>query len=59
MLKNNPEIGESTGTVNPIVLECNDMRLNDIRGLHIKKDDVFDAIKNEMLWTKGWDWIFI
>lgn len=46
MLKNNPEIGESTGTVNPIVLECNDMRLNDIRGLHIKKDDVFDAIKN-------------
>ena len=46
MLKNNPEIGESTGTVNPIVLECNDMRLNDIRALNIKEEDVFDAIKD-------------
>lgn len=46
MLKNNPEIGESTSTVNPIVLECNDMRLNDIRALNVKEEDIFDAIKN-------------
>lgn len=46
MLKNNPEIGESTSTVNPLVLECNDMRLNDIRALNVKEEDVFDAIKD-------------
>lgn len=46
MLEQNPSIGETTGTVNPVVCECNDMKLNDIRGLHIKKNHVFDAITN-------------
>lgn len=46
MLENNPSIGETTGTVNPVVLECNDMRLNDIRGLHVDKSNVFEAIEN-------------
>lgn len=41
MLKNNPEIGESTSTVNPLVLECNDMRLNDIRALNVKRRRCF------------------
>ena len=31
MLEKNPEIGRTTGTVNPIVGECNDMFLNDVR----------------------------
>ena len=31
MLEKNPEIGRTTGTVNPIIGECNDMFLNDVR----------------------------
>lgn len=44
MLETNPEIGVSAGTVNPCVLECNDGYLNDIRGRHVKKEHVFEAI---------------
>ena len=33
-------------SVNPVVGETNDGYLNDIRGRHIKPDDVFNAIKN-------------
>lgn len=32
MLRDNPEIGITTSTVNPVVGECNDGFLNDIRG---------------------------
>lgn len=46
MLDNNEEIGRSTGTVNPIVCECNDGFLNDIRGLHIREEHIFEAIAN-------------
>ena len=46
MLEHNPSIGETTGTVNPIVCECNDMKLNDIRGLHVEKSNIFEAINN-------------
>jgi D-aminopeptidase len=46
MLEQNEEIGLSTGTVNPIVGECNDMFLNDIRGQHVTKEHVLEAIKN-------------
>lgn len=45
MLENNPEIGRTTGTVNPIVGECNDMLLNDIRGQHVKKNMYFKLCK--------------
>jgi len=44
MLSQNPDIGVSTGTVNPVVLECNDGYLNDIRGRHVKKEHVFEAL---------------
>ena len=44
MLKNNPDIGSTTGTVNPVVGECNDGFLNDIRGLHVKKEHIWQAI---------------
>ena len=46
MLEKNEDIGVTTGTVNPIVCECNDSYLNDIRGRHVKKEHVFEAIKN-------------
>lgn len=44
-LAETPEIGASTGTVNPVVMECNDGAwLNDIRGLHVSEDDVLRAL---------------
>ena len=46
MLEQNDDIGNTTGTVNPVVCECNDQYLNDIRGKYIKKEHVFEAIKN-------------
>ncbi|WP_408010127.1 P1 family peptidase [Pseudalkalibacillus sp. A8] len=46
MLELNPEIGRTTGTVNPVVGECNDMYLNDIRAQYISKEHVFQAIEN-------------
>lgn len=46
MLEKNPEIGRSTGTVNPIVGECNDMLLNDVRAQYVKKEHVFEALQN-------------
>lgn len=46
MLDCNPGIGISEGTVNPVVLECNDGYLNDIRGRHVKREHVFDALEN-------------
>ncbi|WP_377887825.1 P1 family peptidase [Alkalihalobacillus sp. R86527] len=44
MLEQCPEIGKSTGTVNPIVGECNDMFLNNIRAKYVKKEHVQEAI---------------
>ncbi|MGE5701440.1 MAG: P1 family peptidase [Clostridia bacterium] len=44
MLEQNRDIGDTTGTVNVIVGECNDGFLNDIRGLHIQPDDALQAI---------------
>jgi D-aminopeptidase len=43
-LRHNPEIGVSTGTVNPLVAECNDAQLNDIRCRHVTEEHVLDAI---------------
>ena len=45
MLAQNPEIGVSTGTVNPVVCECNDGYLSDIRGLHVTEAHVLEAIE--------------
>lgn len=44
MLRQNADIGTTSGTVNCVVTECNDGRLNDIRGLHVKDKDVFEAL---------------
>jgi len=46
MISQNKDIGAKTGTVNPVILECNDQYLNDIRGLHIKEKDIFKALNN-------------
>lgn len=40
----NPEIGRSSGTVNPVVLECNDGFLNDIQALAITEAHAHAAI---------------
>jgi len=44
MLAQNEDIGRAAGTVNPVVCECNDGYLNDIRGLHVKEEHIFQAI---------------
>ena len=44
MLEKNPDICETTGSVNPVVCECNDCGLNDIRGLHVTEAHVFAAL---------------
>lgn len=46
MLDDNEDIGKTTGTVNPLVLECNDGYLNNIRKMVIKEEDVFESLKN-------------
>lgn len=46
MLKHNEDIGVTTGSVNPLVCECNDGYLNDIRGRHVKEEHVFESIQN-------------
>jgi D-aminopeptidase len=44
MVKQNPAIGVTTGTVNPIVCECNDGLLNDIGGRHVGEQEVRAAL---------------
>lgn len=46
MLRQNPEIGVDTGTVNPLVLECNDGFLNEIRSLSVTGRDVEEALED-------------
>jgi len=40
----NPDIGRETGTVNPVVLECNDGYLSDIRARALTESDAFAAL---------------
>ena len=39
-----PRMGREEATVNPVVAECNDGYLSDIRALRVTEQDVFDAI---------------
>ncbi len=43
-IRENPEIGITTSTVNPIVGECSDAFLNDIQGRHVREEHVLAAI---------------
>ncbi len=45
MLSRTPEIGVTAGTVNPVVAECNDGFLNDIRGRNVKAEHVVKALE--------------
>lgn len=44
MLERNADIGSTTGTVNPIIGECNDMFLNDVRSQFVKEQHVRHAL---------------
>ena len=44
MLTVEPAIGIRTTSVNPVVLECNDGRLNDIQGRHVRAEHVHRAL---------------
>lgn len=44
-LRDNPAIGITIGTVNPVVGECNDGFLNDIQGRHVKPEHVWQSIE--------------
>ncbi|WP_282801430.1 DmpA family aminopeptidase [Secundilactobacillus kimchicus] len=44
LLAANPAIGDSTCTVNPVVMECNDGEINDIRDRIISEQDVLTAL---------------
>ncbi|MBN2471457.1 MAG: P1 family peptidase [Anaerolineae bacterium] len=46
MLRDNPDIGIRTSTVNPVVGECNDGFLNDIQGRHVRAEHVWQSIQN-------------
>lgn len=46
MLRDNPDIGVTTGGVNPVVGECNDGYLNDIRGRHVRAEHVWSAVES-------------
>ena len=45
MLEETPEIGDTTGTINVVVGECNDSRLNSIRALSVQPSDAVTAIQ--------------
>lgn len=45
MLEQNKEIGDTTGTINPVIGECNDMLLNNIRKQSIKETNVLEALE--------------
>lgn len=43
-VRENPDIGISTSTINPVVGECSDMYLNDMQGRHVREEHVLAAI---------------
>jgi len=44
MLEKNPDICNGGPSVNCVVTECNDSILNDTRGLHVSREDVYKAV---------------
>ncbi|MEN3931371.1 P1 family peptidase [Microvirga sp. W0021] len=43
-IEENPDIGRTTGTVNPVVMECNDGWLSDIQSMAITEDHASEAL---------------
>lgn len=46
MLAENDDIGATTSTVNPVVCECNDGYLNDIRAMSVRTEHVHEALSS-------------
>lgn len=46
MLRKHPKLGITDDTFTPVVMECDDGSLNDIRGLHVKPEHVSKAIES-------------
>lgn len=46
MTADNPDIGNTTGTVNPVIMECNDGDINDIRDVFVTEADVHHALNH-------------
>lgn len=44
-VRENPDIGIRTATINPVVGECSDMYLNDMQGRHVREEHVLAAIE--------------
>jgi D-aminopeptidase len=44
MLAGHPEIGETAGSVNPVILECNDSEISDLRAMGIQEAHAFAAL---------------
>jgi D-aminopeptidase len=45
LMNTHPRIGKGDDTTTPVVLECDDSALNDIRALHVKTEHVLQALK--------------
>jgi len=44
LLRRHPDLGRTGPTCNPVVGECSDARLNDMRGRHVRADHVLQAL---------------
>lgn len=44
LLEENPDVGLGTGSANAVVAECNDSLLNDMRGRHVRREHVAEAV---------------
>lgn len=54
MLKENEDIGVTTGTINPVVCECNDGYLNCIRERNVGRKNVFESMENaDVIFKEG------
>lgn len=54
MLEGNEDIGDTTGTVNPIIGECNDGVLNEIRKPSVTEKHILEAIKSaDIIFQQG------
>lgn len=45
MLQRNPDIGDRAEVILPVVGECDDSYLNDIRGRHVRREHVLEAFR--------------
>lgn len=46
MIDKYPKLGDKSGAANIIVTECNDGVINDMRGLHVKEENVMESLEN-------------